>query len=609
MRRRRPLQLTHEGAAVNSPHGIQPAAAHPESERIQAEQIRTLYRTAAAALNIALVGALVLCGVLLYIDAQTPRVLGLWLAFVCADFALRQGSSILFLRLQPPDRQWRAWARWYTLATLCGGLVWGIGAVWLMTPDTTQQLVVMLFISATASGAVPAFGSWLPAVWAYVVPAMLPFMLWSATRGDPLHQALTLMGFVFSSAFLLLGWRFNANLVEALRLRFENIDLLEDVQRQKALAEQANVAKSRFLAAASHDLRQPVHALGLFLGALRRRSMDDEARRMVEHLDGSVEALDGLFAALLDISRLDAGIVQSHRQAFAIQPMLDRVCEDHAAEAQAKGLRLLQHRSAAVVHSDPVLVERIVRNIVSNAVRYTDQGGVLVGCRRGARLSIEVWDTGRGISPEQQLRVFEEFYQVGNPERDRAKGLGLGLAIVKRLSALLDCPLTLASEPGRGSVFKLSVPLYDGSGVEEGTSSDAAPLAPSPGLILVIDDELAIQDAMRSLLTDWGHEVITAGSCEEMLARVADRQTRPDLIICDYRLRGAENGIEVIERLQSEYNHDIPAMLVTGDTGPERLHEAQRSGYLLLHKPVPRGKLRAAIGNLMSDPAADAEDA
>jgi signal transduction histidine kinase/CheY-like chemotaxis protein len=586
-----------------------PPAPRAHAERVQAEQIRTLYRTAAVALNVALVGALVLCGVLLYIEAQTPRAVGLWLAFVLADFAVRQGSSLAYLRLQPPDAQWRAWARWYTFATLCGGLVWGVGAVWLMTPDTTQQLVVMLFISATASGAVPAFGSWLPAVWAYVVPAMLPFMLWSATRGDPLHQALTLMGFVFSSAFLLLGWRFNANLVEALRLRFENIDLLEDVQRQKALAEQANVAKSRFLAAASHDLRQPVHALGLFLGALRRRSMDDEARRMVAHLDSSVEALDGLFAALLDISRLDAGIVQSHLQAFAIQPMLDRVCEDHAAEAQAKGLRLLQHRTAALVHSDPVLVERIVRNIVSNAVRHTDQGGVLVGCRRGTRMSIEVWDTGRGISPEQQLRVFEEFYQIDNPERDRAKGLGLGLAIVKRLSALLDSPLTLASAPGRGSVFKLSVPLADVSHAEDVAGSDAAPLAPPPGLILVIDDELAIQDAMRSLLSGWGHEVIAAGSCEEMLMRVADRQARPDLIICDYRLRGAENGIEVIERLQSEYNHDIPAMLVTGDTGPQRLQEAQRSGYLLLHKPVPRGKLRAAIGNLMSGPAADTDDA
>jgi len=329
---------------VSSPRGILPADPQPEPERIQAEQIRTLYRTAAVALNIALVGALVLCGVLLYVDAQTPRVLGLWLAFVCADFALRQGSSLLFLRLQPPGTQWPAWARWYTFATLCGGLVWGVGAVWLMTPDTTQQLLVMLFISATASGAVPAFGSWLPAVWAYIVPAMLPFMVWSATRGDPVHQALTLMAFVFSSAFLLLGWRFNANLVEALRLRFQNIDLLEAVQRQKALAEQASVAKSRFLASASHDLRQPVHALGMFVSALRAREMDAEARRLVEHLDGSVEALDSLFVALLDISRLDAGIVgiNDALPTVSFTPMGGTKQSGLGREGGAEGLREYQ---------------------------------------------------------------------------------------------------------------------------------------------------------------------------------------------------------------------------------------------------------------------------
>lgn len=593
---------------MNAGRAATPAVPVPYTDRIRGEQIRTLYRTASVALRAALIGAFVLCGVLLYISAQTPAVLAGWMAFVLADFAVRQGLCLAFRRAQPRLADWRAWARRFTVATLLGGLVWGSGAVYLMTADNTAQLVIMLFISATASGAVPAFGSYLPATWAYTVPALLPFVLWSATRGDPLHDALALMGIVFTAVFLLLAQRFNANLIASLRLRFENIDLVENLQRQKEIAEQANVAKSRFLAAASHDLRQPVHALGMFVGALRGRVMDAEARRLVEHLDGSVEALDSLFVALLDISRLDAGIVQSHLQSFAIQPMLDRVCHDHAAEALGKGVRLVLHRCSAVVYSDPVLVERIVRNIVSNAVRYTDRGRVVVGCRRGARLSIEVWDTGRGIAREQHNRVFEEFYQLGNPERDRAKGLGLGLAIVRRLTTLLDCPLTLTSELGKGSVFKLAVPLSEGPLAEEAASSDAAPQSPSAGLILVVDDELAIQDAMRSLLTEWGHEVIVAGSCEQMLARIAHCTARPDLIICDYRLRGAENGIEVIERLRSEYNHDIPAMLVTGDTGPDRLKEAQQSGHLLLHKPVPRGKLRAAIGNLMSAAAPDAAE-
>ena len=566
--------------------------------RVQAEQVRALYRSATVALNVALFGAVVLCGMLLYIGAQAPRIVGLWLVFVCLDFAIRQGCSLLFTRRRPADAQCRAWAHGYTVATFFGGLVWGGGAVWLMTPDTTEQLLVMLFISATASGAVPSFGSWLPATWAYIVPAMLPFTLWSATRGDPLHEALALAGLVFHGAFLLLGWRFNASLVDALHLRFENIDLLQDVQRQKTRAEQASIAKSRFLAAASHDLRQPVHALGMFVSALRMRRMDNEARRLVDHLEGSIEALDTLFVALLDISRLDAGVVQPHTSSFALQPMLQRVCADHLAEARAKQVRLRLRPVAANVHSDPVLVERIVRNIVSNAVRYTDRGRVLVGCRRaGGRLSLQVWDTGRGIPQPDQQRVFEEFFQLDNPERDRAKGLGLGLAIVRRLTTLLGTPLRLASTPGRGSVFMLELPL-----------AEDAPLAAAPaavsvsqrqGLILVVDDEAAIREGMLSLLGGWGHRVIAAASGVQMLERLPECERRPDLIICDYRLRGDENGIAVIRRLQQAFEHEIPAMLVTGDTAPDRLQEAQASGLLLLHKPVPHGRLRAAIGNLM----------
>ena len=579
-------------------------------DRVREEQIRNLFRTAPVGLNAALVGAFVLCGVLLYLDAQTPAVLARWMALAIADFALRQGICAAFRRAESAPFRWRAWAGVFTAATLLGGLIWGVGAVYLMTESSTEQLIVMLFISATASGAVPAFGNYLPATYAYSIPAMLPFIVWSATRGDALHLAETLMGVVFISAYVVLAWRFNANLLGSLLLRFENLDLVEGLQRQRNIAEQANVAKSRFLAAASHDLRQPVHALGMFVSALRGREMDAEAERLVEHLDGSVEALDSLFVALLDISRLDAGIVQSQLESFPIQPMLERICADHAGEAAAKGLRLVLHPCTAMVHSDAVLVERIVRNIVANAVRYTRTGRVVVGCRRGARLSVQVWDTGRGIAPEQQERVFEEFYQLDNPERDRAKGLGLGLAIVRRLSLLLDCPVTLTSEPGKGSVFKISVPLSQAALPTAGPRPfEALPVARSGGLVLVVDDELAIQEAMRSLLAGWGHEVIVAGSCAQMLERIAACSTRPDLIICDYRLRDGENGIATVLRLQSEFNVDIPAMLITGDTAPDRLKEALDSGFLLLHKPVPRGKLRAAIGNLMSAVPADALEA
>jgi CheY-like chemotaxis protein len=220
-----------------------------------------------------------------------------------------------------------------------------------------------------------------------------------------------------------------------------------------------------------------------------------------------------------------------------------------------------------------------------------------------------VWDTGRGIPPDEHERIFQEYTQLDNPERDRVKGLGLGLAIVRRLSRLLACPVDLRSTPGRGSCFGVSLPVAAGQPMA-GTSPDLiGNPAAERGLILVVDDEQSIQEGMSRLLAGWGYGVIVAGSGQEMLEQLADCPDIPVLIICDYRLRGEETGAAVIERLQSEYNETIPAVLITGDTGPDRLVEAQASGFLLLHKPVPNGKLRAAIGHLIAAARAQADDA
>jgi anti-sigma regulatory factor (Ser/Thr protein kinase) len=202
------------------------------------------------------------------------------------------------------------------------------------------------------------------------------------------------------------------------------------------------------------------------------------------------------------------------------------------------------------------LVERILRNLVSNAVRYTDRGRILVGCRRrGLRIAVQVWDTGAGIALDEQERVFQEYYQIGNPERDRSKGLGLGLAIVRRLAELLDCELKLRSEPGRGSCFEVTLPLARDMpiGVEPSPESGMSALARGP--IVVVDDEQAIRQATVSLLAGWGFEVVAAGSCDEAIERLSASPSRPNLIISDYRLRGDENGLGAIERLRSEYNH------------------------------------------------------
>ena len=542
-----------------------------------------------------------LAGILLYLDSTDAWTAGLFITAVVASSVAR---LVLVYRYRHTAPAMRAASRWFYLmaaSVFVGGLSWGGGAIFLMQAARLDvQFLVLLVVLSMAAGAMAAFGARLKLYCLNFVPMLTPPMLWMLSQGNLLHYVLALFMLLWIAAIMSLARQYNATIIESLRLRFENLDLVADLRRQKDAAEEANIAKSRFLASASHDLRQPVHALGMFVGALRARSMDEDARRLVEHIDHSIAAMDGLFTSLLDISRLDAGIFQTRRQASAIAPLLARICRDHAEEAAAKGIRLSLVSCSRWVDTDPTLLERILRNLVSNAVRYTDVGRVLVGCRRrGDWLSVEIWDTGRGIPANEQEKVFQEFYQLGNPERDRSKGLGLGLAIVKRLTGLLEIPLTLRSSPGKGTMFAVGVRIAAAPSSGESEPDTASEVAVGTRrTILVVDDELAIQAAMRSLLTSWGYRVIPAGSTAEMLDQVATLPSPPDLIISDYRLRDGEDGISAIRRLQSEFNEDIPGMLITGDTAPDRLKEAQESGFLLLHKPVSNSKLRAAIGNL-----------
>ncbi len=374
----------------------------------------------------------------------------------------------------------------------------------------------------------------------------------------------------------------------------------QSLRDARAAADEANLAKSRFLAAASHDLRQPIHALGMFVGALRARVADTEAIRIIDHIDDSLHTMGELFSSLLDVSRLDAGIVQPRFEVLPIQSLLERVHREFQEAAQEKGLKLVLHPCSLHVRSDPMLLGRIVRNLVANAVRYSETGRVVIGCgRRGENLSIQVLDTGPGIAPEHRDLIFQEFYQIGNDERDRNKGLGLGLAIVRRLTSLLGTPLQVRSSVGRGSAFSVDVPVAAAIPFLPVREEMPGPAVSMHGLVLIVDDEATVLRAMQNLLGSWGLDVIVAGSCQEMLAQLASCEVRPRLIICDYRLREGERGINVIRRLQSEYNDDIPGVLITGDTAPNRLKEAQESGFVLLHKPVPNAKLRATLTSLM----------
>jgi signal transduction histidine kinase len=388
----------------------------------------------------------------------------------------------------------------------------------------------------------------------------------------------------------------------AARLRESYADLEGKVSERTHALELANQAKSRFLRAASHDLRQPMHALGLFVAQLNERVRDPQTRRIAAQAEAAVTALQELLDAILDISRLDTGVVAPNVSDFAVNSLLDHLDTGFAAVATAKGLRLRVVPSRLVVHSDPVLLERILLNLVANAVRYTERGGIAIGCRRrGKNVRIEVWDTGVGITPRQQQVIFQDFYQVGNPERDRHKGLGLGLAIAARLALLLDCRIELRSRLGKGSVFAIEVPrgktpTAPSAAESFGVATDALRGA----LVLIVDDDALVREAMHGLFTQWGCEVAIAASGDEAMAALERHDRLPDALLCDYLLPGGESGTAIIRRLRAAAGIAIPAALISGDTAPETLQKVKESGYPLLPKPVAPAKLRAVTEHLLT---------
>lgn len=382
-----------------------------------------------------------------------------------------------------------------------------------------------------------------------------------------------------------------------MQLRIEEATL--ELRNKKEEAEKANFDKTRFLAAASHDLRQPMHALGLFVGELYNKLDTPEQRKIVGKVEESVEAMSSLLDSLLDISKLDAGVVIPQIQEVDIDAMMKRLVLDFESVAQRKSITLRVHYVGVSVLSDAVLLERILINLLGNAVRYTPPNGtVLLACRkRGEYLRIEVRDNGIGIPPQEQKNIFREFVQLANNARDRSKGLGLGLAIVDRLSKLLHHPISVRSESGRGSTFAIQVPRV--FGIEELLAEPVASVAELPkhdkleGLrTLVVDDDLLVRTSTGGILSSWGCQVSLADSRQEVREKYA--QSHFDLVICDYRLPDG-SGLELFDRINELCDAPPPFILVSGDTAPEVLQAVNGRGLHLLHKPVRPAKLRSLI--------------
>ncbi len=368
-------------------------------------------------------------------------------------------------------------------------------------------------------------------------------------------------------------------------------------------AEQANNAKSRFLVAANHDMRQPLQSLSLYTAALQGSDRDSERETICDEMSGAIQAMGTMLDVLLDIENLEDGHVRVEFAEFPVSDLLGFVEREFRLSAREKGLELRVLPSSLMIRSDPVLLERIVQNLVSNAVSYTHDGKVVVGCRRdGESVRIEVWDNGVGVAEDELQTIFEDYHQVDNPARDRRKGLGLGLAIVQRIAKLLDHEIIVRSKLGKGSLFAIQVPRAAGLVARPARPlAERRPQSSFDGRALVaIEDEASILDGLERLLTAWGAEVFACSTVDEALIQLSLAAREPDMIIADYRLSSGLNGIHAVEKIRTSFDKDLPAIVITGDTSASVTESIKASGCRLVHKPLEPQMLRRLIDELLT---------
>ncbi len=572
------------------------------SPEIRREQARVLHDNLPYALGGILVTASTVAIVLWGYGRH--EILLAWLAAIYLLSLVRWQVRAIFLR-QPADFDADRWLWIYAALSFTSGCIWGSVGILLFQHEPVVLLTLMIMYAGMLAGSVPAHAIFLPTYVAYALPTSLPFALYSISLLDSFYVMIGVLSLMFVSVNIYFARNIQRSLVESIRLRFENVvlvgQLMEErdvAERARAEAERATATKTRFLAAASHDLRQPTQALEFFIDALDHDVRDPALRPLIDNISATGRSLRELLDTLLDFSRIDAAAIQPAVRSFPIAEVFQHIGREFSPLAAGYGLRLHMVPTSAWVASDPALLERILRNLVANAIRYTVSGGVLVGCRRqGDALRIEVHDSGPGIPAGLQNEVFREFYQVANPERDREKGLGLGLAIVDGLARLLGHPIGLRSVPGRGSTFAVTVPRAPIDTLRENRHTPV-PDDLAGHIVLVVDDDVAIREAARQLLERWGCRVVAAASASDAVAALAGRM--PDIVLTDYRLGAGATGIDAIVAVRAHCGHDIPAAILTGDIAPERLRAVNDLGFPLLHKPLSGGKLRALLTSLLA---------
>ena len=509
----------------------------------------------------------------------------------------------------PPDLQGltaQARLQKFVRLNLVSGLnhTMALGAFPFFT-DAERAFISVLLIGL-CTGSVATCAGYRPSLLPYMLPIMSGLsLMWAWSPGlaevSVVERVIGLLLLFYAAVLLGLAHELNRTMVQSWDIRLRERQLNAQLQKALKSAENANHAKTRFLAAASHDLRQPLHTITTLGAARELRRLDPRSQSIVTLLNDvsqmSSEQLDGL----LDISKLDAGVITADVSAIKIADVIHQHGIEVQSLAAAKGIQLnVLCSTDAYVKTDAALLSRVLRNLTQNAIKFTDHGSItLEATLMTDHVLVTVADTGHGIAPDQQEKVFQEFYQIGNAERDRAQGLGLGLSIVRRLSDMLGIDLQMLSSPGKGTKFTFQLPLAQAPQSEAIRTVKKAVKNVYSLCVLVIDDEKNVRTSLRILLEELGCTCLEANGTQQALLRIAS--IRPDLVLADFRLAGTDSGLLAIAAVHQQWP-DVPAVLVSGDTAPDRLQEAKYAGIRLLHKPLPPDVLRLELASVQLQP-------
>ena len=587
-------------------------------EPVRAESIRTLYKQIRTTLGASLIITAYMAATAAPFTPWQP-IAG-WVVVLLLSVVLREALVRAFFKRAPQDDGLEGWARYHLAFQVLTGCIWGATIFLFGHPDEPITIALVLCcLYSIASGSVPPLAYNPPGLVALVVPIFVAVLIRLLATGSFGYILVGITSALYGVTMIGFCRVQSKAIAEGIRIRFENRELLAaltvektEAENARHEAERASLAKSQFLAAASHDLRQPLYALSLFSASLGSLQLDPDGRSVVGRIQDSIASMESLFVGLLDISRLDAGVVTAEIEPVAVDALFDRLSQYFLPIANDRGLDLRFRSDGEWVASDVTLIEQVLSNLVSNALRYTNAGGVLVAARRkGNQVRFEVWDTGIGIEVANRKRIFEEFVQVDNSVRDRRKGLGLGLSIAERSAALLGGSIEIASRMGRGSRFSFSQPAANCASIDEtvaierisaGFKPESSGVSAQIGLhdqnelpVLVVDDDEDVRAALSDLLTRWNVPLRAFADGDAALADI-DAGGSYRLLLADYRLPGEMNGLQFIDKLRHAHPAPVPrCVLITGDFDPALINEAEEKGVTLFHKPLSAQKLYALV--------------